>query len=82
MSGSCWDDGPDHCPGCPYCQGARATPTGERVEYPDEQAARDIDQAQRRLNAEAAHRLEMRRIAAQRTAEGLALTTDTRRRHG
>lgn len=40
-NGSCWDTGPDTCPGCTYCAEARATPPGEPVYYPSEQAARD-----------------------------------------
>ena len=61
MTGSCWDDGPDRCTGCSYCEGARHTPPGELVEYPDEQTTRDRDLAQQRLNVEAEMLLRRRR---------------------
>ena len=45
---------------------------GEDRENHHEQTARDAEQTQRRLNAEAAHDLEMRRAAAERSADGWA----------
>lgn len=76
--GSCWDDGPDQCPGCTYCEDARHTPPDEPVNYPDEQQARDLEQAQGRANAEAAHRIAMREQAAARAAAGYELIAATR----
>lgn len=67
-SGSCWDDGPDTCVGCSYCDDARHTPAGEPVPYPDEQKARDADLAQKRLNVDAA----MQVLAAQQAADQAA----------
>lgn len=59
--GSCWETGPDTCPGCTYCNEARHTPADQPAVYPDEQAARDLEQAQRRLSIAAANAVTRRR---------------------
>lgn len=74
--GSCWDTGPDTCPGCSYCAEARHAQPGEPVIYPDEQAARDAEQAQRHLNVAAANALAKRR---ERQAYGVDLVYATQR---
>lgn len=53
-AGTCWDDGPDYCSGCSYCQAAMRTPADEPVWYPDEQDARDFDLMLQRSAVDAA----------------------------
>lgn len=74
--GSCWDTGPDTCPGCTYCNEARHSPVDEPVFYPDEQEARDRDVAQQRLNIAAANAATKRR---ERQAAGMDLVFAARR---
>lgn len=78
-SGSCWDDGPDQCVGCSYCDDARHTPAGEPALYPDEQKTRDADLAQKRLNIDAAMRTLARQQAADLAAARAGYAATARR---
>ena len=80
-NGTCWDDGPDHCPGCTYCLDARNTTPGDPVSYPDEQAARDVDLAQKRLNIHAAEQILARQQEADRHAARLEYAASARHPH-